>query len=75
MIFLPREQQHAEPRPVALAVSELPEKQILSALAQYVDAAFLPRPLRKVHALPRAETGKLTAAALHTLWSQLSDKH
>ena len=75
VIFLPKEQLHAEPRPVALVVSDLPEKQIVSALAQYVDAAFLPRPLRKVDALPRSETGKLTAAALQTLWSQLSDKH
>lgn len=75
VIFLPIQQQHAECRPVALVVSNLPEKQILSALAQYVDAAFLPRPMRKVDALPRSETGKLTAAALQTLWSQLSDKH
>ena len=34
----------------------------------------LPRPLRKVAALPRNETGKLTAAALNALWSQRNDK-
>lgn len=60
-----------ETRPVALVVSELPEKTILAALALRIDATFLPRPLRKVAALPRNETGKLTAAALHKLWNQL----
>lgn len=75
VIFLPKRQQHTEARPVALVVSDLSEKQILTALAHFIDAAFLPRPLRKVAALPRAETGKLTAAGLQTLWSQLSDKH
>jgi acyl-coenzyme A synthetase/AMP-(fatty) acid ligase len=70
----PSKLQH-ETRPVALVVSELPEKEILAALAQRIDAVFLPRPLRKVAALPRNETGKLTAAALHSLWSQRSEKH
>lgn len=65
--------QH-EARPVAFVVSDLPEKEILAALAQRIDAVFLPRPLRKVAALPRNETGKLTAAALNTLWSQRSEK-
>lgn len=63
-----------EARPVALVVSDLPEKMILAALALRVDATFLPRPLRKVAALPRNETGKLTAAALHQLWNQLHDR-
>lgn len=89
VIFLPQKkpepqenQQSAQPsrsqhetRPVALVVSDLPEKEILAALAQRIDAVFLPRPLRKVAALPRNETGKLTAAALHSLWSQHSEKH
>jgi acyl-coenzyme A synthetase/AMP-(fatty) acid ligase len=55
-------------------VSDLPEKTILAALALRVDATFLPRPLRKVAVLPRNETGKLTAAALHQLWNQLHDR-
>ncbi len=83
VIFLPQKppqqlpqqtkSQH-EQRPAALVVSELPEKEILAALAQRIDAVFLPRPLRKVTALPRNETGKLTAAALNALWSQRNDK-
>lgn len=75
VVFLPSQQPHTEPRPAALVVSDLPEKTILMALAQRVDAAFLPRPLRKVSSLPRNETGKLTAAGLNSLWSQLNAKH
>jgi acyl-coenzyme A synthetase/AMP-(fatty) acid ligase len=41
------------------------ESALLSALRNAVDPAFLPRPLRKVDALPRNETGKLPRAALH----------
>jgi len=78
VIFLPPQSAPApnqqEARPVALVVSDLPEKMILAALALRVDATFLPRPLRKVAALPRNETGKLTAAALHQLWNQLHDR-
>ncbi len=47
-------------RPAALVVApSLHESAILQALAQQVDAAFLPRPLRKVASLPRNELGKL----------------
>lgn len=74
VIFLPPQSSQPEARPVALVVSDLPEKMILAALALRVDATFLPRPLRKVAALPRNETGKLTAAALHQLWNQLHDR-
>jgi acyl-coenzyme A synthetase/AMP-(fatty) acid ligase len=74
VVFLPsQESQKAEQRPVALVVSNLSEKVILSALAQQIDAAFLPRPLRKIDKLPRNETGKLTATTLNHLWSTLSD--
>ena len=72
VFFLP-EQETANQRPVALVVSDLPVKQILQQLALQMDAAFLPRPLRKVDRLPRNDTGKLTRAALHTLWSQTHD--
>jgi acyl-coenzyme A synthetase/AMP-(fatty) acid ligase len=75
VIFLPPQSSQPEVRPVALVVSDLPEKMILAALALRVDATFLPRPIRKVSALPRNETGKLTAAALHQLWNQLHDRH
>jgi acyl-coenzyme A synthetase/AMP-(fatty) acid ligase len=40
------------------------EAGMLRQLREAVDAAFLPRPLRKVAALPRNETGKLPRAAL-----------
>lgn len=74
VIFLPPASTQAELRPVALVVSERPEKEILAALALRVDATFLPRPLRKVTALPRTETGKLTAAVLHQIWSQIHEQ-
>jgi acyl-coenzyme A synthetase/AMP-(fatty) acid ligase len=74
VVFLPSDNSHAqERRPVALVVSDLPEKIILNTLANFVDPAFLPRPLRKIKKLPRNETGKLTATALNNLWSQLGD--
>jgi acyl-coenzyme A synthetase/AMP-(fatty) acid ligase len=40
------------------------EGELLADLRDAVDAAFLPRPLRKVTALPRNATGKLPRAAL-----------
>lgn len=45
----------------------LSEAAILSALRARVDAAFLPRPLYRVAALPRNTTGKLPRAALARL--------
>jgi acyl-coenzyme A synthetase/AMP-(fatty) acid ligase len=43
------------------------ETELLEGLRQAVDAAFLPRPLKRVDALPRNETGKLPRAALLAL--------
>jgi acyl-coenzyme A synthetase/AMP-(fatty) acid ligase len=40
------------------------EAELLGELRHAMDAAFLPRPLRRVAALPRNETGKLPRAAL-----------
>ncbi len=52
-------------RIAALAVApDLDEQAILDALRQAIDPLFLPRPLRRVDALPRNETGKLPRAAL-----------
>jgi acyl-coenzyme A synthetase/AMP-(fatty) acid ligase len=45
--------------------------QITAALRERIDAAFLPRPLLLVDALPRNETGKLPQQALHALAAQL----
>lgn len=55
-------------RPAALVVAPgLRERQILDALRQSVDPAFLPRPLRRVERLPRNEVGKLPRALLQEL--------
>ncbi|MEP7042342.1 MAG: AMP-binding protein [Dokdonella sp.] len=52
-------------RIAALVVApECSEAELLSGLRSAVDPAFLPRPLRKVDALPRNETGKLPRAEL-----------
>ena len=52
-------------RIAALAVAPaLDEHAILDALRRAIDPVFLPRPLLKVAALPRNETGKLPRAAL-----------
>ncbi|MFT3897376.1 MAG: AMP-binding protein [Thermomonas sp.] len=61
-------------RLAALAVAPtLGEAEILEALRAGVDPAFLPRPLRKVAALPRNETGKLPRAQLLELLRRCSN--
>jgi acyl-coenzyme A synthetase/AMP-(fatty) acid ligase len=57
-------QPQPDGRVAALAVAEIPEAQILAALARNVDEVFLPRPLRLVAALPRDSLGKLPRAQL-----------
>jgi acyl-coenzyme A synthetase/AMP-(fatty) acid ligase len=55
-------------RIAALAVAPaLDEAAILDALRRAIDPVFLPRPLRRVSALPRNDTGKLPRAALLAL--------
>lgn len=55
-------------RIAALVVAPtLSEAQIARALRQSIDPVFLPRPLRKVPALPRNETGKLPRHALEAM--------
>lgn len=52
-------------RIAALVVApERSEAELIEALRAEIDPAFLPRPLRKLAALPRNETGKLPRAAL-----------
>ncbi len=52
-------------RPVAFVVApSLSASAIIAALRQQLDAAFVPRRVVHVAALPRVETGKLTAGAL-----------
>jgi acyl-coenzyme A synthetase/AMP-(fatty) acid ligase len=58
-------------RVAALAVAPtLDEAAILRALRESIDPVFLPRPLKRVPALPRSETGKLPRAALLKLLQQ-----
>ena len=52
---------------------DLSERQLWAALAERLDPVFLPRPLLKVEALPRNETGKLTRDALLALLRPGSD--
>ena len=47
---------------------------LLAALRQRIDAAFLPRPLHFVEALPRNETGKLPRRALEEFESGLTGR-
>ena len=55
-------------RIAALVVAPaLSESDIAYALRATIDPVFLPRPLRRVDALPRNETGKLPRAALQPL--------
>ena len=47
---------------------------LINALRQRIDAAFLPRPLHFVDALPRNETGKLPRQALDEFEIELARK-
>jgi acyl-coenzyme A synthetase/AMP-(fatty) acid ligase len=47
---------------------------LMNALRQRIDAAFLPRPLHFVDALPRNETGKLPRQAIDEFEIELSRK-
>lgn len=52
-------------RVAALVVApDLEEATILAALRESIDPVFLPRPLKRVPALPRSESGKLPRAEL-----------
>ncbi len=60
-------------RLAALVVApSLSPADVTAALRASIDPVFLPRPLRKVDALPRNETGKLPRAALLRLLNQRS---
>ena len=64
VIFMPQPDAETA-RPAALVVAPTrTENELLDALAQQIDAAFLPRPLRKVERLPRNAVGKLPLATL-----------
>ncbi len=68
---VPEGQDGREPRLTAFVVATgLMREDILAALRARIDAAFLPRPLHLVEALPRNATGKLPRAHLARLLEQ-----
>ena len=68
-------EQTAPQRLVAFVVApELSTSSILTALAERIDVAFLPRPLYRIERLPRNETGKLPQRELLALLQRLK-KH
>ena len=61
-------------RLVAFVVApNLSEAEIKRKLRERIDPAFIPRPLYRVDALPRSDTGKLTRAALTGLADRLQN--
>jgi len=72
--FLPDSGSGISTRLACFAVAPgIGEQQILDALRQTLDPAFLPRPLLRVPALPRTETGKLPRQALLDLFERCRD--
>jgi acyl-coenzyme A synthetase/AMP-(fatty) acid ligase len=70
---MPEEDDGTVTRLMAFVVAPgLASETIMSALRQRVDAAFLPRPLCFVEALPRNETGKLPRGAVDELVTRLA---
>ncbi|MDP2785106.1 MAG: AMP-binding protein [Sulfurimicrobium sp.] len=68
IFFAPDDTPGTAARLIALVVAPgLHESEIIAALRQKIDAAFLPRPLYKVESLPRTPTGKLPRHTLITL--------
>ena len=68
VFFMPDEQDHNITRLTALVVAPgLTAAQIITALRTRIDAAFLPRPIHFVDALPRNSTGKLPREAIAAL--------
>ncbi|MEM7258894.1 MAG: AMP-binding protein, partial [Pseudomonadota bacterium] len=51
-------------RLAALVVSDSPEAEIVNKLASFIDPAFMPRPLKKVEAIPRNSLSKVPREAL-----------
>jgi acyl-CoA synthetase (AMP-forming)/AMP-acid ligase II len=65
------DESHPARRLAAFFVSDsLTSAQVLAALRERVDPAFMPRPIHRVARLPRNANGKLTQAALAELFAQ-----
>ncbi len=61
-------------RLAALVVApRLTRQELRKALAQRIDPAFMPRPLKLVEALPRAESGKLPRQSLVRLYERVCE--
>lgn len=75
VIFQPPEPSDGRvTRLAALVVApQLSERQIRKALSQRIDSAFMPRPLRLVPSLPRAESGKLPRQSLVHFFRQICE--
>ncbi len=72
IVFFPP-QDRPVPRLVAMVVlpSGIDKKQLSQHFRQYVDAAFVPRPIIHVKALPREENGKLPDKVLLDFYQNL----
>lgn len=65
VFWMPEERADGITRPVAFVVAPtLSARQVVEALREHLEAAFVPRRVVHVPALPREATGKLTAQAL-----------
>ncbi|HLF38308.1 MAG TPA: AMP-binding protein [Burkholderiales bacterium] len=70
---IPEQEGEAVTRLAAYVVAPgLTSETLMNALRQRIDAAFLPRPLHFVDALPRNETGKLPRQALDEFETELA---
>jgi len=74
VFVVPGQADDPRQRLAALVVAPtLSEQEILARLREFLDPAFLPRPLVKVAALPRTDTGKLPRAELLRLLAAARD--
>lgn len=72
IFFAPDDVPGTATRLIALVVAPgLEEREIIAALRQKIDVAFLPRPLYKLDSLPRTPAGKLPRATLINLLDSL----
>lgn len=75
VFVLPEENGRSVSRLTALVVApQLSEREILEHLARDLDPVFLPRPLYRVDALPRNETGKLPRGHLLQFLERISTR-
>ena len=75
MFVVPEQEGEAVTKLTAYVVAPgLSGEALMNALRQRIDAAFLPRRLHFVDALPRNETGKLPRQALNQFEVELARK-